>query len=50
MPTRISLIRHGETAWNVNGRWQGHAAVPLNDEGLRTDFTPNVSAEISMVF
>jgi broad specificity phosphatase PhoE len=35
MPTRISMIRHGETAWNVNGRLQGHAAVPLNDEGRR---------------
>ncbi|MCC7447602.1 MAG: histidine phosphatase family protein [Anaerolineae bacterium] len=33
MATRITLIRHGETAWNVNGRWQGHAAVPLNDQG-----------------
>ncbi len=35
MLTRISLIRHGETAWNVNGRWQGQAPVPLNDEGRR---------------
>lgn len=32
--TRIGLIRHGETLWNRNGRWQGHAPVPLNDEGL----------------
>jgi probable phosphoglycerate mutase len=31
--TRIGLIRHGETAWNITGRWQGHAPVPLNDEG-----------------
>src|SRR5262245_59087925 len=35
MLTRVSLIRHGETAWNVNGRWQGQAPVPLNDEGRR---------------
>src|SRR5258707_7809407 len=35
MLTRVTLIRHGETAWNVNGRWQGQAAVPLNDEGRR---------------
>jgi 2,3-bisphosphoglycerate-dependent phosphoglycerate mutase len=35
MLTRVSLIRHGETAWNVNGRWQGQAQVPLNDEGRR---------------
>jgi broad specificity phosphatase PhoE len=33
MATHITLIRHGETAWNVTGRWQGHAFVPLNDEG-----------------
>src|SRR5258708_37103438 len=35
MPTHISLIRHGETAWNSDGRFQGHACVPLNDEGQR---------------
>lgn len=33
--TRVALIRHGETLWNSMGRWQGHAAVPLNDEGKR---------------
>lgn len=30
---QITLIRHGETPWNVNGRWQGHAAIGLNDTG-----------------
>lgn len=35
MPTRITFVRHGQTAWNVSGRWQGHAAVPLNEEGRR---------------
>ncbi|GAB4526189.1 MAG: histidine phosphatase family protein [Anaerolineae bacterium] len=35
MTTRITLIRHGETDWNLDGRWQGHAPVPLNANGLR---------------
>ena len=29
------LVRHGETAWNADGRWQGQAHVPLNDVGRR---------------
>lgn len=33
--TRILAIRHGETAWNVDTRLQGHLDIPLNDEGLR---------------
>jgi len=35
MTLRIGLIRHGETFWNRMGRWQGHAAVPLNEEGMQ---------------
>ncbi|MES2887705.1 MAG: histidine phosphatase family protein [Pseudomonadota bacterium] len=31
--TRVVAIRHGETAWNVEGRIQGHLDVPLNAEG-----------------
>jgi len=34
-PTRILAIRHGETAWNVDTRLQGHLDIPLNDVGLR---------------
>ncbi len=34
MTTRVLCVRHGETAWNSLGRWQGHAPVPLNDAGL----------------
>jgi 2,3-bisphosphoglycerate-dependent phosphoglycerate mutase len=33
--TRILAIRHGETAWNVDTRIQGHLDIPLNDVGLR---------------
>lgn len=32
--TRIIAIRHGETAWNVDTRMQGHLDIPLNDTGL----------------
>ena len=32
--TRIVAVRHGETAWNVDTRIQGHLDIPLNDTGL----------------
>lgn len=32
--TRLVLIRHGETDWNVEGRYQGQADPPLNGRGL----------------
>jgi probable phosphoglycerate mutase len=32
-PTRIIAIRHGETAWNVDTRIQGHLDIPLNARG-----------------
>src|SRR6476659_7645600 len=36
MPTpTIYYIRHGETAWNAEGRLQGTLDVPLNDPGRR---------------
>jgi probable phosphoglycerate mutase len=31
--TRLLVIRHGETAWNTEGRIQGHIDIPLNDKG-----------------
>ncbi|HCY17316.1 MAG TPA: histidine phosphatase family protein [Curvibacter sp.] len=31
--TRILAIRHGETAWNVDTRIQGHLDIPLNERG-----------------
>ena len=32
-PTRVFLLRHGETAWNAEQRLQGHADVELNELG-----------------
>jgi 2,3-bisphosphoglycerate-dependent phosphoglycerate mutase len=31
--TTLLLVRHGETDWNAERRWQGHADVPLNGRG-----------------
>lgn len=31
--TTLLFVRHGETDWNAQRRWQGHADVPLNDRG-----------------
>jgi broad specificity phosphatase PhoE len=32
--TSLCLVRHGQTNWNVEGRWQGFADQPLNLTGL----------------
>jgi probable phosphoglycerate mutase len=31
--TRLLVIRHGETPWNLEARIQGHIDIPLNDKG-----------------
>jgi broad specificity phosphatase PhoE len=31
--TTLLLVRHGETDWNRDRRWQGHTDTHLNDEG-----------------
>ncbi|MEZ5178127.1 MAG: histidine phosphatase family protein [Acidimicrobiales bacterium] len=33
--TRILLVRHGESEWNADGRWQGQADPPLTERGRR---------------
>lgn len=32
-PTRLVVVRHGETAWNVDKRIQGHTDIELNARG-----------------
>lgn len=36
--TRLILIRHGETEWNVIGRYQGQADPPLNEQGVAQSY------------
>jgi len=32
---RVLLLRHGESTWNAERRWQGQADPPLSDAGIR---------------
>jgi broad specificity phosphatase PhoE len=38
VPTRILLVRHGETTWNAEKRWQGWANSELSDLGRQQAF------------
>lgn len=33
--TRVLLVRHAESVWNADGRWQGQADPPLSPRGER---------------
>lgn len=35
MNCRVYLIRHGETVWNAEMKFQGHKDVPLSDKGVK---------------
>jgi broad specificity phosphatase PhoE len=32
-PTTFLVVRHGQSVWNADGRWQGHADPPLSALG-----------------
>ena len=34
MNTTITLVRHGETSWNVLGKFQGIKDIILSNEGI----------------
>ena len=43
---KLYIIRHGETAWNVEGRLQGQTDTELNENGVRLANTSTIFTEI----
>ena len=33
--TRVFFVRHGQTRWNMEMKYQGHTDIALSDEGIR---------------
>ena len=32
--SRILIVRHGQSTWNAEGKWQGQADPPLSEDGI----------------
>jgi probable phosphoglycerate mutase len=52
LETRIVLVRHGQSTWNADGRWQGQADPPLSPLGeaqaeAAADACPAVDAVVA---
>ena len=45
--TRFIFVRHGQTDWNCENRFRGHADIPLNRVGVEQALL--VSAELAAV-
>jgi len=37
--TKVYLVRHGQTAWNLEEVFRGRMDIPLDDTGPSTPFT-----------
>lgn len=48
-PTRLYLVRHAESTWNVEHRWQGQLDPPLSPSGVRqADMTAAALASVPL--
>jgi probable phosphoglycerate mutase len=45
--TRVLLVRHGQSTWNAEGRWQGQADPPLSPLGASQARAAASSAELT---
>ena len=51
-PTRLLIVRHGQSTWNADGRWQGQADPPLSALGAAqaqaaADVVPDVDLMVA---